>query len=536
MALYDFTYRFEKRHPKWWSNVSANLWQFTLKGYVVLIPPFIALWYARLRVFANSPPPQFPFVDNPLVSVAAQHGGIYYNSPFGTSFHNWLVCTLTATKVIGKYLWLLVWPQNLSCDYSYDQIPLVDLTFKRFSDWGAVLALVLVLAAIAVAVRHYHRNKAVFFFIMFFFLTLLPVSNLVIVTGSIMAERFMYLPMIGFAGCAVMAVDALARRIAPLRSHAMLLSCGALSMLVLACGIRAFIRNSDWQDDIALFTSAVKVCPDSYKTHKDLAFAFYRRHEEKHDLADIELAIQEGQKALAVMEAKPLPSVYQTSLPYVHLGAYYQIKGDILAQRTEDGRPWYEKSIGVLTSAIPLDRAFNDDNRTKELARGRTSDEVADTGSTDLYFRLGLSYARLGQYPEALTAFFYLRHLAPTNSDAYANIGSIYMLTGHTRDAVLALLQAAILDGNRTDVRRMLVDLYRRIDTQGCAVIPAAGKALPRINAACPPVHNDICSAHHGLVRVFLDAKQYGLAREAEALASSSYGCEEERPSRASPN
>ncbi len=151
MVLYDVTYRFEKRHPRWWSNLIANFWQFTIKGYVALIPPFLALWYVRLRVLGDAPVPQFPFVDNPLVSVAAEHGGFYYNSPFGNSFHNWLVLTLTATKVIGKYLWLLVWPQNLCCDYSYDQVPLVDLAFRRFADWEAVLALATVLAAITVA-------------------------------------------------------------------------------------------------------------------------------------------------------------------------------------------------------------------------------------------------------------------------------------------------------------------------------------------------------------------------------------------------
>jgi len=39
------------------------------------------------------------------------------------------------------------------------------------------------------------------FFVAFFFATLAPTSNLVILIGAIMAERFLYLPSIGFAGC-----------------------------------------------------------------------------------------------------------------------------------------------------------------------------------------------------------------------------------------------------------------------------------------------------------------------------------------------
>jgi len=38
-------------------------------------------------------------------------------------------------------------------------------------------------------------------------------SNLLLIIGSIMAERFLYLPSIGFAGCLVAGVFALSRRL-----------------------------------------------------------------------------------------------------------------------------------------------------------------------------------------------------------------------------------------------------------------------------------------------------------------------------------
>ena len=39
-----------------------------------------------------------------------------------------LTIRLTAIKVIGKFLWLFVWPAGLSADYSYNAIPLFDWT------------------------------------------------------------------------------------------------------------------------------------------------------------------------------------------------------------------------------------------------------------------------------------------------------------------------------------------------------------------------------------------------------------------------
>ena len=105
---------------------------------------------------------------------------------------------LTAVKVIGKYLWLLLWPSRLSCDYSYNQIPLF-----TWGDWKALAAVAACVALAAVAIVCYRRSKPVFFFIAFFFAALAPTSNLAILIGTIMAERFLYLPSIGFAGCLV---------------------------------------------------------------------------------------------------------------------------------------------------------------------------------------------------------------------------------------------------------------------------------------------------------------------------------------------
>ena len=113
---------------------------------------------------------------------------------------------LTALKVLLKYVWLLIWPRSLAWDYSYNQIPL--------ATWGVGLAALAVVAAmLALTLWLYRSNAPSCFFGAFFFLALLPTSNLLLIIGSIMAERFLYLPSIGFAGCLVGVVLALSRRL-----------------------------------------------------------------------------------------------------------------------------------------------------------------------------------------------------------------------------------------------------------------------------------------------------------------------------------
>jgi protein O-mannosyl-transferase len=515
IGLYDFTYRLETKHGNWFTNLVASFWGFLVKGYVALIPPFLALWFVRSSVFEKLRPPELPFVDNPLVSADFWTG------------------RATAIKVVGKYFWLLIWPKTLSCDYSYNQVPMVNWRFNTFEDVKAIVALVTLLVVIWIAIRNFKRNKAVFFFIMFFIGTFLPTSNLLRIIGSIMAERFMYLPSIGFAGCLVIAVYAICRQLVPQldisswaqRIWLQVVARTALGLIVLACGVRTFLRNFDWEDDITLWSQAVQVCPDSFKTHKSLAFALYEKDPEGKMIDRI---IDEGEKALKVTD--------KTQIVLLHLGAYYRIKGDLLAQRAPDGSlipsqaslPWYQKSVDVLTRAIPLDHGFNDDNRAKEFKRGRKAEDIPDIGNHEIYWNLGLSYMRLGQFQGALNSYLYMRHLSPTNPDAYLSIASVFIAAGKAEEAAISLLQALLLDSNRQEAMRLLIEIYRQIDKQGCSVVYAPSQPQPRLNAECPLVRNHICSAYAGLVQVFIEAKQYNLAQDTVKNALKSYPCPRE--------
>ncbi len=524
MLLYDFTYRMRKLHPNMLVSFFKNFWGFAWKGYVVMLVPLVSLWYVRSWVFDQLRPPELPFVDNPMV---------------GWDF--W-TARITAIKVIGKYFWLLIWPQTLSCDYSFDQIKMVHWDFAHWEDLKALVALALIILLIVVAIRNYFRNKAVFFFIFFFFGTMLPTSNLfpklgepifqkeTWCIGSIMAERFMYMSSIGFAGCVVIAVYAICRRIIPeldisawaQRIWLQIVARCALALIALAFGVRAFMRNVDWEDDVNLWSQAVIACPDSFKTHKSLAYALY---ENDPEFKDIDRIIMEGEKAVQITD--------RTQIVFLHLGAYYRIKGDLLSQKKADGslvpsdasREWYQKSANTLERAVPLDREFNSDNRRKELKRGRKETEIPDIGNHEIYWNLGLSYARLQNYQKALEAYLYMRHLAPTNPDAYLSVASVYIGTGHLNEAAVALMQTLLLDSNRQEAMRLLVDIYRQIDTDGCAVISTPSRPAPQLNAECKIVKQHICQAYAGLSQIFTEARQYNLAAQTKENAIKNYKC-----------
>ena len=99
---------------------------------------------------------------------------------------------------------------NLSCDYSYNQIPLLQW---HSITWQQVSALVAVAALLPLAALCYRRSRTGFFLLGFSALTLLPAANLLVITGTIMAERLLYLPAVGFAAAVALGIHLLAARL-----------------------------------------------------------------------------------------------------------------------------------------------------------------------------------------------------------------------------------------------------------------------------------------------------------------------------------
>ena len=192
---------------------------------------------------------EVPFLKNPLV---------------GAGF--W-AARMTALKVIGRFLWLYIWPARLSADYSYNSVPLFQWSLAGWEDLQAPIVLALCVAGIALALRLRRENKPLCFFVLFFFIALAPTSNLFILIGSVMSERFMYLPAIGLTGCARLWRSICAQQV--LRK----VLWAAAGILCLALGARTYARNLDWHDEATLWTSVTDVNPDDALAHLNLGNA-----------------------------------------------------------------------------------------------------------------------------------------------------------------------------------------------------------------------------------------------------------------------
>ncbi len=204
-----------------------------------------------------------------VVAWLAALAVIFRHQRFATADQFWLSMDaparwLTMLGVVPVWLRLWVFPLDLSADYS----PQVIHAWPANLPLAAVGAMVLV-ATVALVVALRRRARPVAVAVAWVAVTLLPVANLLIPTGVIVAERTLYLPSVGVVLLAGFGVEWLA-----CRRMALALT---LSALAIAAGaVRTWTRTTVWESNRSLFLTTLATHPDASWTHAMLGRIYVR--------------------------------------------------------------------------------------------------------------------------------------------------------------------------------------------------------------------------------------------------------------------
>jgi Flp pilus assembly protein TadD len=230
---------------------------FRLLPFVAVLAVYLGWWLLKFGDIGEN---LITFLLNPLVKESI------------------LVRFMTGVKLFGKSLWLYFFPFRLAPDYSFNSIPVV----RTPSEAGVVFCGLVVLCLVGLWLYCWRRNPLVFFGLGFFFATwVLIFVNALLPVAPILAERFLYLPSVGFVLACVGLVH---WGIECLPERPQLVTSVVLATVVLSCFfVRTWYRNLDWHDNLSLFQSAVEVSPNSALIRNNLADLYFR--EGKHDLA-----------------------------------------------------------------------------------------------------------------------------------------------------------------------------------------------------------------------------------------------------------
>ena len=164
---------------------------------------------------------------------------------------------LYALEVLTHYLGQLCFPLHLCAEYSDYR----DLVERSLSDQSVLVALGS-LGALAGFVWWCARREAWWIVagLAWFWLAILPVSNLLIAIGTVRADRLLFLPSLGFALALGFALEVVLQRPHKLvRAGGWLLLAGVVGFY----GWRTHTRNLDWRSQESLWSVTIAQNPGS---------------------------------------------------------------------------------------------------------------------------------------------------------------------------------------------------------------------------------------------------------------------------------
>ena len=298
----------------------------------------------------------------------------------------------TITYTISRYLGLLVFPHPLSADYSYNEIPLIG--------WGSVKALfsgILTLGVLGYATRVFRKKSLLVFGILFFFITFSIVSNAIFNVGTSMADRFMYLPSLGFC-MSIAAILALLFKIKSDETISFKFTWVVpMVVVILAGSYKTIARNRIWENNFELYKEDVKNAPNSARIHLYYGIELIGKYGRTGVSKYIDLAIKE-----ISLSAKINPDFHHA---HYNLAVAYE-----KAERFDDAIACYLNTLALQSNHIKsnlniglLYGKIKSDYNSAIFYFGKLLNSTYHT--VPLYDNLGIAYAMKGDLGKALETF-----------------------------------------------------------------------------------------------------------------------------------
>ena len=311
-----------------------------------------------------------------------------------------------------EYLFKSVWPANLAVIYPlHGEVA-----------WGKVAGAVLFLAVVTGLIWRVRRPCPYLFTGWFWYLGMLvPVIGLVQVGVQAIADRYMYLPLIGVSIGAVFGLGELAKRLR-LRPGMMTLA-GGIVLVGCLWGTARQLRY--WRNSETLFEHAVAVTTDNPVAQGNLGSAL-----------DAACHLREAMEH------------FQESLRLHPDAKTYNNVGSALAQTGH-----LPEAMKYFEEALRLDPHFALARNNLGLALARTGHlpEAIEQFREALQFEpdyapahsnLGLVLAQTGQLPEAIQQFREALQFEPASAPAQSNLGKALLQTGQLPEAIQHFQQA----------------------------------------------------------------------------------------------
>lgn len=408
---------------------------------------------------------------------------------------------------VANYIRILVLPFNLHMEYGKK-------LFKT-NDREAVLGALALFLLLIYAFKKRKQNRLIFFAILWFFITLLPASNLYPV-NAYMAEHWLYLPSLGFFLIWAMLLNYLYRT----KGFKILTLC-------LVTGALAFYsyltirQNGYWKDPIFFYERTLEFTPVSSKLYNNLA-------EEYNSIGKKEKA--------AVLLKRAIEISSKNTIAYNNLGAIYSNMG-----KKNEAVDLFKKAIEIepkyMAAYNNLVRAYWAIGKKEEAITLCKKAIEIEPDYADIYYTLGDIYANIGQKEAAIKAYQNAAEANPVFTDAYNNLCNEYIGIGENEEAVKYCKKAIQIDSAFSQAYYNLGNAYANIGKLGESIkayreaivtdphyveaynnLAAVYTDIGKVDEAIVlwnktiEINPNFAEAHFNLAKFYFQRKQYDLA------------------------
>jgi tetratricopeptide (TPR) repeat protein len=378
---------------------------FSIKKSIFAFGPFLLVIAAYLALRFNIVAPMGENSDSEVL-----------NNPYYFASNTEKLATEIATCL--NYLRLLILPNTLSADYSYNSIPYVD--FSNLKVWlsilvyGAMTVAMFVLFPFRNAKNTFQSNKYRYhailcFAIAFYLFHFLLVCNVVFDIGATMGERLIYHSSVGFAIALAFFIYKGFEKIKPVAVSRKALA-GFMVIIIILAGYKTIARNADWKNDATLFSADLKTVPNSVLVLGNVAAA---------DITESDFQKDEETRKQYLYNAITL------------LDHALTIHHTFVAGFLNRSIAWYK--LGEVDKAKP-----NLDTVRKLYPTYPTLPGMYKLLS-EFYMKNGWEkYGRYGKYPEAINEFKKGLAIDSTNPELWYNLGGALFSERQYPDAINA--------------------------------------------------------------------------------------------------
>jgi tetratricopeptide (TPR) repeat protein len=354
--------------------------------------------------------------------------------------------TATALALLFQYISLLAYPVTMSRDFSF-----ADMGVAGWNSVTPFMTVALISALVLGAFKATKRRPEIGIALIFLVVSLLPASQIFLLTGSTVDKSLLFVPTLAFAWVLVSLVQLITEKLAA-RGKAVerWFSIGGLVVLLVLWNLTG-IRVADWQDNLTLYKSGVAASPKSAVMHYNLGYEFLERSAGQSDNLLKEDFLE---RSVAYMDTSLI--IYPENHKALYAkGVYYAAKAD-----TASAISSYRKAIQLRASAraslnnlgvlymgrMNYDSAYHYFNLSHQLKQ----DSNAVSNLAKLFYTMGLQYSNVGEITKAIDNYKKCLTYEPRNMMALNNLATIYANRNEFTAAQQYLFEA--LKANPNDV------------------------------------------------------------------------------------